>query len=441
MEEEDQIINAIGDFGKWQLKYFLLVGLITLPTAFPVLSIVFTAASTDYWCSMPQSLEGIVNTTTTQWRNLSSPAKEDGTPDPCLVWDVQEDEDYYNIHSVHNDTKKCESWDYDRSLFEHTIIHQYNLVCDREKWKDTSQAAYFLGMIIGVFASGWLADSLGRKAVLVPLVVLMSVCGTATAFMPSIQGYIALRFLTGLFNIGIFLVGFVWCIETVGGKWQTIVGIGFEAPWVVAWFLTALLAYCFPDWRHLQLITSIPVILCGLSFWFLPESPKWLLTHGKVEEAEALVRLAAKTNDRTLPPGWKLHDIIAEGDETGNGKKTKPNVFHLFKKPHLAAKTVILYFVWFSNSFVYYGLTLNSEDIGGSVMLNFLLGGLTEIPAYLFSLWILLKKGRKIPFAGMMIVAGISLFSTMAVPRGSYVKNWPVVALVMVGKLCITGST
>lgn len=437
VEEKDQIIEAIGHFGKWQLKYFIIVGLITLPTAFPVLSIVFTAASTDFWCSIPQSLEGRVNSSA--WINMSSPLKEDGSHDLCHVWDVQDPEEYLGGNAeLVNRTKSCQAWDYDRSLFQHTILQHYDLVCDRDKWKNTSQAAYFLGMIIGVFAAGWLADSFGRKTVLIPIVILASVFGSATAFMPTIQGYIALRFLTGLVNIGIFLVGFVWCIETVGGKWQTIVGIGFEAPWVVAWFLTALVAHLFPDWRHFQLVTSIPMILCGLGYWFLPESPKWLLANGKIDQAEDLVREAVEMNGRTLPTGWRLQPL--DQDDQGVGKSSNPTVFHLFTRPHLATKTLILYFNWFANSFVYYGLTLNSEDIGGSVMMNFLLGGFTEIPAYLFSLWILLKKGRKIPYAGMMLTGGIALFCTLAVPRDVYVKNWPVVVLVMIGKLCITGK-
>ena len=48
---------------------------------------------------------------------------------------------------------------------------------------------------------------------------------------------------------------------------------------------------------------------------------------------------------------------------------------------------------WFANSFVYYGLTLNSGNLGGTVMVNFLLNGATEIPAYAFSLYILLRQG------------------------------------------------
>jgi hypothetical protein len=106
----------------------------------------------------------------------------------------------------------------------------------------------------------------------------------------------------------------------------------------------------------------------------------------------------------------------------------------------MAIKTLILYFNWFANSFVYYGLTLNSGNLGGSVMVNFLLNGLTEIPAYSFALFILLKKGRKLPYATLMILGGVFLFCTIIIPRDVFVYNWPIVLMAVVGKMCITGK-
>ena len=89
-------------------------------------------------------------------------------------------------------------------------------------------------------------------------------------------------------------MAFVLVMELVGGKWQTVVGIGFEAPWVVGWFILAGVAYALPDWQHIQLATSAPAIVCGVVMLFVPESPKWLLCNGKVDKAEGIVRKAAE---------------------------------------------------------------------------------------------------------------------------------------------------
>ena len=207
-------------------------------------------------------------------------------------------------------TQKCKSWTFDRSTYTNTIIHQYNLVCDREGYTNIAQTVYFAGLMLGVFGAGWTADFFGRKTAMVPITFFMALFGAVSSFMPNVESFITVRFLQGMTNIGIFAVAFVWCMEVVGGKWQTIIGIGLEGPWVVGWFLLALIAHLAPDWRHIQLITSLPAFLCVLALWFLPESPKWLLAMGRTKKAEKMVRTARKVNGLPdLPENWHLTPI------------------------------------------------------------------------------------------------------------------------------------
>ena len=429
--EDDQVIDAIGEIGPWQWRWFLLSGLVTLPTAFPALVTTFLAAPTDFWCEPPAGYVGSVDA----WRNASSPLVSQGgkeVRDQCSVWDT---EDF--TRPADNATQKCSSWQYDRSEFDNTIVQFFDLVCERQAYSNLHQSVYFLGLLLGVLAAGIASDVFGRKRVLFPVVFGMAFFGTLTVFMPSIEAFIAMRFLQGFSTIGVFAVAFVWVMETVDGKWKTIFGIGYEAPWVIGWFLLALVAYITPDWRHIQLITSVPGFVCAAIVWFMPESPKWLLCRGRVDEAEKIVREAADFNGLTLARDWKLKPLSTKAEEEGKGRAT---LLDLFKHKNLAIKTLILYFNWFANSFVYYGLTLNSGSLGGTIMVNFLLNGLMEIPAYTFSLFILLKKGRKLPYASMMVVGGIALFCTTLVPRDVYAYNWPQVVLAMIGKLMISGK-
>ena len=77
-------------------------------------------------------------------------------------------------------------------------------------------------------------------------------------------------------------------------------------PPVCAWLLLSLAAYHIPDWRVLQWMTSIPGFLAIVLWWVVPESPKWLLSQGRLEEAEETIRKAAKENGKELPDTWKL---------------------------------------------------------------------------------------------------------------------------------------
>ena len=57
------------------------------------------------------------------------------------------------------------------------------------------------------------------------------------------------------------------------------------------------------------------------------------------------------------PDNWHLKPVV----KSSSGGKA--NLLTLFRTPNMAKKTLILYFNWFTNSFVYYGLTLNSGNL------------------------------------------------------------------------------
>ena len=99
---------------------------------------------------------------------------------------------------------------------------------------------------------------------------------------------------------------------------------------------------------------------------------RWLLTQGRVEQAEEVVRQIAAYNGRELPAGFKL----ARPDQ-GNSKAAGTGVLgflDLFKTPNMRKKTCIIYYLWFASTFVYYGLTLNSNSFGASLFVSFMFG-------------------------------------------------------------------
>ncbi|XP_071750279.1 organic cation transporter protein [Lepeophtheirus salmonis] len=432
-ESKDKLLSTIGLCGKWQLIYISYVALITLPTVWPSLNIKFLAFHTDYWCERPNDFEDL-----SLWKNISSPYKlHDGknVRDSCLLY-----EDPLADHAQDNRTIKCTKWEYDQSYFNNTIIQEWNLVCDRDYLSKLSQTIYFAGLLVGVFLSGIISDKFGRKKALVPMTIGMATAGVVMVFSNSIELFLFWRFVHGLATIGVFAVCFVWCMELVGGKWSTIVGMGLEFPWVAGWLLLGLFAHCLGDWRGILLITSIPTFLTASVIWVLPESPRWLISVNRVEEAEVTIRRIVQFNTKKpLPDDWKYNSTDSAHKEKSNTSSGKC-LSAAFRSKSLILKALILFFNWFTNSFVYYGLTLNTSSLGGSVMLNFMVNGLLEIPAYSLATWVLLKSGRKTPYVIMMLLTGIFLLLTTTIPRNVYANNWPHAVCAILGKFCITGS-
>lgn len=74
----------------------------------------------------------------------------------------------------------------------------------------------------------------------------------------------------------------------------------------------------------------------------------------------------------------------------------------------------------FVNSLVYYGMTLASGKLGGSIYLSTALSGLIELPGYFLTILLLEKLGRRLTLTGFMLASSLSCLAIMFLPNGSY---------------------
>ncbi|CAN7949195.1 unnamed protein product, partial [Ixodes pacificus] len=91
----------------------------------------------------------------------------------------------------------------------------------------------------------------------------------------------------------------------------------------------------------------------------------------------------------------------------------------------------------FVNSFTYYAMSLNTNDLGGNPYLNFAIAGAVEFPAYAISIVIIKRIGRRISQCGCMVLAGCSCLLTIFFSGQTL---WLKIAFAMLGKFLITGS-
>ncbi len=69
-------------------------------------------------------------------------------------------------------------------------------------------------------------------------------------------------------------------------------------------------------------------------------------------------------------------------------------------------------------SLVYYGLSLNTSNLGGNDYLNFFIAGAVEVPAYAFSQFSMTYFGRRLSLSGSLVLGGVALLAILAVPSG-----------------------
>src|SRR3954466_5613511 len=165
----------------------------------------------------------------------------------------------------------------------------------------------FVGMTIGALATGFLGDRFGRRFTYQINLLIFGLASLAAAFAQDMNQLIACRFVQGLGLGAEIVVGYSTLTEFVPprsrGRW-----LAFMAFLVVAGFpATALLGYLIiPNfgWRPMFVIAGV----CSLIVWYLrknlPESPRWLESQGRADEAEALMRSieTESAGGKTLPP-------------------------------------------------------------------------------------------------------------------------------------------
>lgn len=104
--------------------------------------------------------------------------------------------------------------------------------------------------------------------------------------------------------------------------------------------------------------------LCNFR-WLIPESPRWLLAMGRVQEVMSILRKASVVNNKELP-----HNIDKKIHPSSVVETESAGVMDLFRTRRLRRNTLLLFVIWFSVYLVYYGLVLNVGNIGGDLYIN-----------------------------------------------------------------------
>ncbi|WP_421854857.1 MFS transporter [Novosphingobium sp.] len=149
------------------------------------------------------------------------------------------------------------------------------------------------GTVTGSVLWGWIADIYGRKASILLSAVMFvgtSICGA----MPSLAWNIAMCFMMGAAAGGMLPVTYALLAEMMPNRhrgWSLVLvgGLGAVGGYFAASGLSALLQPVF-GWRILWLAnlpTGLTLVLLGA---LIPESAKFLLARGRIEEAEAVMR-------------------------------------------------------------------------------------------------------------------------------------------------------
>lgn len=254
---------------------------------------------------------------------------------------------------------------------------EWNLTSGEMGWIGSVNS---IGMAVGAFGFGLLADRIGRKQVFMLTLVLFSVASGLSALTTTLWAFLALRFLVGAGLGGELPVASTLVSESVSAKERGRVVVLLESFWAAGWLIAALIAYfVIPSfgWRVALLITALPAFYAIYLRRNLPDSRKF--------EEEG------KTSEST---GQKLKQLVA---------------------PAFRKRTIMLWIVWFAVVFSYYGMFLWLPSVmvlkGFSLIKSFgyvLLMTLAQLPGYFSAAWLIERMGRKFVLATYLFGTALS---------------------------------
>ena len=242
-----------------------------------------------------------------------------------------------------------------------------------------------LGMALGSLFIAPLADSIGRRRIILICLVTISVGMLASAFMNSVSGLVSTRIITGL-GIG----GMLASITTITAEYASDLRRGFSISLVQSGYpigatiggSIAAVIIVQSGWREVFIFGAVcSALMIPLVYWFLPESLDYLITRqpkSALERINALLRKLGKEILSTLPE---------PREQAGSSKMPMLSLL----APHLAKTTLLLWLAFFMVMMSFYFVLswtptllteagLNVEQgISGGVLVNIggVLGGIS----------------------------------------------------------------
>ena len=274
-----------------------------------------------------------------------------------------------------------------------------------------------IGMALGAVLAGTIADRIGRKQVFTITVLLYSISTGLCAVAWNYESLLVFRFLVGFGLGGELPVAATLMSEYAPAKLRGRFIVLLESFWGLGWLAAACIAYLLIPvfgWQAAFLIGALPALYVFLLRLHMPESIRYLLSKGRVDEAKAIIR----DIERQLKmPERPFLDQLAPGRVEAERVET-PGFASLWAKG-MRRRTAMLWLAWFGIVFSYYGIFMWLPSIvyaqGFEIVKTFeyvLIMTLAQLPGYYAAAYLVDVIGRRYTLGLFLLLSGVCSHGT-----------------------------
>lgn len=227
----------------------------------------------------------------------------------------------------------------------------------------------FIGMMLGAGFAGFIGDRFGRRVSYQINLLIFGLASLAACFAPNIEVLSILRFVMGI-GLGAELVV---AAATLGefvppshrGRWAALLSMIIAAGLPLASLASYLIIPTF-GWRYMFGIAGVAALFIWVLRKKMPESPRWLESVGRNEEAEATLAAIEKDVEAQkgpLPPVARVQNLRVENAPLSAlfSKKIWPRLFVAAAILITINVTVYGFIIWIPSFFVSQGMTITKS--------------------------------------------------------------------------------
>lgn len=210
-------------------------------------------------------------------------------------------------------------------IFEQADNYNFSFVAPvlRQEWGISIQqvgyvnSCFAIGMLIGTFGFSIVSDKIGRKHSIVLCAVVFSLGSLFNGLAPNIELFILFRCLTGIGISGLLIVAPPYLMEMLPSKNRgRIYGIAMIAPFIGIPIVSLVCNIIIPMggewWRLIYIMGALGLIIAVLGHFWLVESPRWLVSKGRIQEAEKNVEKIVGADKYKADLSGQMHTKSAE---------------------------------------------------------------------------------------------------------------------------------
>ncbi|MCM2987025.1 MFS transporter [Bacillus safensis] len=205
----------------------------------------------------------------------------------------------------------------------------------------------YIGQAIGAIFFGWLAERRGRVFSAKWTVFFMSIMSIACVFSGNFMALFIFRFIQGIGVGGEVPVAASYINELSRAQGRGRFFMLYEMIFPLGLMISAQIgAFVVPSfgWKWMFLIGGIGGLIVFVFFFMLRESPRWLISKGRLDEAERIIEEIEASTDKRMP----VANQVSSSTEKGDWKE----LFSTFYRK----RTLVVWGLWFSAYFVSNGL-------------------------------------------------------------------------------------